>query len=405
MNGYPARIQGRRLYLIDSPGFDDTERSEAEILHEVALSLSMMYESGTKILGILYLCRITDTRVHGAALKSINILQKMCGEEAFPNITVVTTMWNQQEQTAEGGDKGIERENQLMQTFFASMVQRGTQFRRHHGDRDNAEAIVSELVLRNQTVVLDLQKQMDRGLALSDTPVGQLVEQEQKEQQRRYEQEIRELEDQLRKAQEKKEDGEILALREELQQQRALQANLEKDRRSLGANLHQIAEKRNPQYAAYVQESKKIREEQRKITIQQNQLTKLEEASRKQELELRRLREEQYLLQMQAHADQQQQQRMIEYQRVQEAMEAAREEERRREHRRKQRELEDRERQQSMILASLWDGVRSAVKSILPFDSDCRREVVIVRTLKEDDRNRDTAPYYDNGMSSQSGRW
>jgi hypothetical protein len=367
MKGYPARIQGRRLYLIDSPGFDDTERSDAEILHEVALSLSMIYESGTKLLGILYLCRITDTRVQGAALKSINILQKMCGEEMFPNIIVVTTMWNQQEQTAEGGDKGKERENQLMQTFFAPMVQRGTQFRRHYGDRDNADAIVSELILRNQTVVLDLQKQMAHGLALSDTPVGQLVEQEQKELQRRYEREIRDLEDQLREAQENKEDGEILALREELQQQRALQANLEKDRRSLGANLHQIAEKRNPQYAAYVQQSKEIREEQRKITIQQNQLAKLEEASRKQELELRRLREQQYLLQVQVHADQQQQQRMIEQQRAQEALEAAQEEERRRDHRRKQTELEEQGRQQNMFLVKLRDGFRSTFREIFEF--------------------------------------
>lgn len=416
MNAYRVQIRDRLIYLVDSPGFDDTQRNDAEILSEVAYSLSDIYARGMRLLGILYLYRITDIRVSGASLKSLEILQKLCGEAQFKGITVVTTMWQQQEQAADGAKKGEEREQDLQRIFFAPLVQHGAQFRRHYDTRDSAEDIVAELVLRNETFVLDLQRQMvEKQLSLDQTTVGQFVQKELKEQQLRYEREIQDLEGQLREAQARKDDSVILDLREELQCQRRLQAQLQKDRRSLGANLTQIFEKRNPEYALHDRLSKKTPAEQPKMVIHQNQLAKLEEQSRRQELTLNRLQTEQdnlkeafakrqqiqqmqQMRQMQQMQQTQQQQRMSERRMGEEAGEQPRNERKRRQRNRDEQSLF-----QSVVIASTnWcnerfsEGAQLLQQSLLSVQRDSR--------VDHPNEVEDDQYYYTEGGTSYQGR-
>ena len=39
----PAHVQGKRLILVDTPGFDDTYMSDSEILRRIALWLASSY--------------------------------------------------------------------------------------------------------------------------------------------------------------------------------------------------------------------------------------------------------------------------------------------------------------------------------------------------------------------------
>ncbi|CZR65995.1 uncharacterized protein PAC_15895 [Phialocephala subalpina] len=106
------------IFLIDTPGFDDTSRSETEILREIAGALQVLTNLRVDLYGIIYLHRITDPRVSGAAMKSLRVLEKICGDEAYRNVFLVTTMWNRLEDT-EGGDKiGEDREAGLCEKPF-----------------------------------------------------------------------------------------------------------------------------------------------------------------------------------------------------------------------------------------------------------------------------------------------
>jgi hypothetical protein len=94
---------GRRVYLIDTPGFDDTDQSDAETLELLATYLSASYAAGVHINGVLFLHRITDVRVGGSGVRNLAMLRAMCDVQSYARFTFVTTMWPDEQSTALGG--------------------------------------------------------------------------------------------------------------------------------------------------------------------------------------------------------------------------------------------------------------------------------------------------------------
>lgn len=61
---FSVEREGRIIYLIDTPGFDDTNRSDIETLRSISHYLSISYANRVSISGILYLHRVSDVRLH-----------------------------------------------------------------------------------------------------------------------------------------------------------------------------------------------------------------------------------------------------------------------------------------------------------------------------------------------------
>ncbi len=59
--------------LVDTPGFDDSGRTDSEILTDISRLLAAQYEAGVSLKGVIYLHRITDVRYQGSSLKALNI--------------------------------------------------------------------------------------------------------------------------------------------------------------------------------------------------------------------------------------------------------------------------------------------------------------------------------------------
>jgi len=198
---YADPSSGRRIVLIDTPGFDDTTRSDAEVLKTIVAFLTSLYLRGVRLAGIAYLHRITDTRVQGSAVKSLNILELLCGAEAMRGVTFVTTMWEQLPEP----EVGVRRETELMgKSFWGRMVTREGQVMRHPGDKESAEEVVRRMVCEaraNGSVVLEIQREMvDCQKALNDTAAGAFVTREMREAQRRHEAEVAEYRAAIREA-------------------------------------------------------------------------------------------------------------------------------------------------------------------------------------------------------------
>src|SRR5258707_1287108 len=68
---------GTKLFLVDTPGFDDTYRSDTEVLRELADWLSQAYEHQIPLTGIVYMHRINDVRVGGAGMKNLRMFRKL----------------------------------------------------------------------------------------------------------------------------------------------------------------------------------------------------------------------------------------------------------------------------------------------------------------------------------------
>ena len=190
---------GRVGYLIDTPGFDDTTRSDTDILKEIVDIFNRLYIQKVRLTGLIYLHRITDVRMQGSAVKNLDMLRSLCGENAFPSIALVSTMW----QTLENQQIGMEREATLKSNdrFWGTILRDPNQVKRHFGDAVSAEKIVSWLIEKNSKIVLDVQRQMvDEGLTLDQTSAGQCLRKDLNKLRERYEKELEELKQSLQEA-------------------------------------------------------------------------------------------------------------------------------------------------------------------------------------------------------------
>lgn len=96
------------IYLIDTPGFDDTFNADMDILKNIAVFLSASYQRGARLTGIVYGHRISDNRVTGSSLRNIKMFKELCGNDAYKHMVLSTSMWAKKDH-----DTAIRRECEL----------------------------------------------------------------------------------------------------------------------------------------------------------------------------------------------------------------------------------------------------------------------------------------------------
>jgi len=166
-------INGREVCLIDTPGFDDTHRSDADILSTIANWVQQANHERKHLSGIIYFHRIVDTRMEGSSMKNLRMFRELCGEKNFSNVILCTTMWDKVEE-----EEGRRREQELesKETFWGSLVSRGAQVMQHRGPDLTASARkIAESLIQKDTIVLQLQEELDKNGSLSDTSAGRLL--------------------------------------------------------------------------------------------------------------------------------------------------------------------------------------------------------------------------------------
>jgi hypothetical protein len=177
MYGFKA-ADGRSIALIDTPGFDDTYRSDTEVLHDVAYFLGQIYEQKVNLAGIIYLHRITDNRVAGSALKNLNMFQALCGKTDLSQVVLATSMWDKLSDDA-NHQEGVKDETDLRTNYWADMLDLGSQTFRHDNTKASADAIVNYILSLPGNMVLRVQREViDKGLALEDTDAGRILVQD-----------------------------------------------------------------------------------------------------------------------------------------------------------------------------------------------------------------------------------
>lgn len=203
-------LDGRKILLIDTPGFDDTEKSDVDILQLLADHLQSTYAAGKLLTGIILLQQINHNRITGQERRRTRLFEEICGENAFENVVIATTMWGEVNKSV-----GISREQERIKSdsFWGTMVKQGTKVVRHDDNRESACKIV-RMFLNKQQVALQLQEQLeDNNGQLSKTSAGQEMNKELGEKYAKIikdmsnknnlmEDEMQELRDQLRKVQE-----------------------------------------------------------------------------------------------------------------------------------------------------------------------------------------------------------
>jgi hypothetical protein len=143
---------------VDTPGFDDTYRSDRDTLESIVDWLVQTYKAGTKLSGIIYLHRISDVRVPGSALRNLRVFRELCGQECFQNIALCATFWNT---TAELESTLYARLHELTtnEGFWGGMVRHGSKVFTGCSTRAEAVGVVYDLIHR-QSVALQVQREI-----------------------------------------------------------------------------------------------------------------------------------------------------------------------------------------------------------------------------------------------------
>ena len=215
-----TKIGDSVVRFIDTPGFDDTDTKDSDILKVIWEYIST---GDLRLSGLLYLHRITDDRVGGTALKNLSMFQKLVGDHNMRNVILVTTMWGK----LQPSDDGEARVKELTETgkFWGGIIGRGADHEKYDGTREDALRIVHKM-LDNAPCKLQIQEEHDDGKKLADTAAGQEVTDRLDVLKAQHAQEMAELKEQMSRMSEvgnEKLQQELQGLyKKELEQQREL---------------------------------------------------------------------------------------------------------------------------------------------------------------------------------------
>ncbi|EEP82769.1 predicted protein [Uncinocarpus reesii 1704] len=167
-----VKIGDITVTLVDTPGFDDTTRSDTEILTLIASWLKASYDENTKLTGMIYLHRISDNRMSGSSYKNLELFRSLCGMRILSHVILATTMWDKVTEA-----EGSTREKDLLAeaTFWGDMKKYGALVRRYDGTHAGALALVDAL-LEKHPVTLKIQREMAiEKKDLIDTAAGKSI--------------------------------------------------------------------------------------------------------------------------------------------------------------------------------------------------------------------------------------
>jgi len=172
---HSMECNNRTIHLIDTPGFNDTGRSDGETLQELAFWLAAAHERELKLSGIIYLHPINATRLQGSGVRSLNAFKKMVGETNYRGVIVATTRWD--EVASDQMNFASQREREL-RVKLADVVEKGGRVVSLSAGRIDAMKIVAHIASRSQEerLTLAFQRQLvEEELAIHETDAGKFL--------------------------------------------------------------------------------------------------------------------------------------------------------------------------------------------------------------------------------------
>lgn len=194
--------------LVDTPGFDDSRSNltDVDVLRMIVEFLTTESQS-SELVGLIYMHRITDTRVGATSQRNLRMFQKLCGLDAMKNVAIVTTMWDK----VASPDEGSRREKELEEkdNLFKPLVARGAKMMRHNGTSGTASNVIDYLLKQGATTT-QIVREIAEKKALVDTEAGAELQAEIRTLLKRHKEEIQQMEEEIKNAKQ----GDTAALKE-----------------------------------------------------------------------------------------------------------------------------------------------------------------------------------------------
>lgn len=175
MAAYQTKYQhgDKRVWLVDTPGFGDTEKEEIDTLKTISKWLTKTYKEKNALNAVIYMFPITERKFTLASKKALEIFKGICGSDFMDNVVLTTTLWEvmRDEKTCE------KRESQLTSNYWKPLMNNGAKYERY--ERNNVEDAHDLMfcVAHKAKLTCNLQRQaVDEGKPLSQTDAGRVVD-------------------------------------------------------------------------------------------------------------------------------------------------------------------------------------------------------------------------------------
>ncbi|THU87671.1 hypothetical protein K435DRAFT_762475 [Dendrothele bispora CBS 962.96] len=119
-------LQSSRVIVLDTPGFDDTLESDAEILRRIANWLATSYRKKMVLAGVIYLHDISQDRFTGTAKRNLSMFNHLCGEASLEKVILVSSKWER----FSDFQVSAARERELKYRYWKFMIGKGSQVAR-----------------------------------------------------------------------------------------------------------------------------------------------------------------------------------------------------------------------------------------------------------------------------------
>ncbi len=167
-----GNIDGTEVAFVDTPGFDDPKKSDADILIDVTSWIEKHLGGKTKVTAGLYIHSIMTAKMHGSAARNLSLFSKIIGTDSMSNVALVTTHWD-----VATDDEAIDREAYLITNAWSMMLENKARKYRLYNDVVSARDMMNDM-LTAQPRFIKIQKEMAKefdGKALSRTEAGEGV--------------------------------------------------------------------------------------------------------------------------------------------------------------------------------------------------------------------------------------
>ncbi|KAI6158652.1 P-loop containing nucleoside triphosphate hydrolase protein [Pisolithus thermaeus] len=207
---------GLSFKLVDTPGFDDSREgiTDIDVLSMIAAFL-VQEEEHSMLAGLIYMHRISDTRMGGTARRNLRVFHKLCGQDSLKNVVVVTTMWDKV--TLEEGERR-ERELQSSETLFKPLLDEGAVMCRHDGTPASALGIIDYLLrIQDHATTQIVHELLYDQKTLENTAAGTEIQSELRAILQKHSADIKSLEEEMRSATTASAKDEIAVQKRELE--------------------------------------------------------------------------------------------------------------------------------------------------------------------------------------------
>ena len=153
----------------------------------MASHISRRYGKDFRLSGLIYVHRISDTRVGGSSRRNLRMFQELCGSESLKNVVIVTTMWDKVTP-----EEGSQREQELASSkdLLQLLLEGGATMIRHKRTTETANNVINHLLKKDATNTQIAHELGEEKKALEATAAGSELHSEIKELMKKHEAEL-----------------------------------------------------------------------------------------------------------------------------------------------------------------------------------------------------------------------